>query len=433
LANNVPDIVYSLDGEGKIVTVNSQAFERYGYTEQNSRGKPFLTFIHPEDREIVLQSFLNAMQEQRKFTHGLQFRIVAGDGASYWFELNSQARFDTAGRYLGEDGVLRDISERKRVEQALQKKETEYQTLVQNLMVGIVVHDPSTAILFSNAAASNLLGLTKEQLQGKSAMDPDWRFLRDDGTNMPLSEYPVNRVLSSGKEIYNFVAGISRRDKDKPVWVLCVAYPVYDMQDQLLQIVVTFSDITDRKQAEQDLRRSNDRYEQIVNTVPVMLYDYILRPDGVSDFLYVSPKMCREILELDSEAVLADMDLFWNMAHPQDISRLHQEDVMANLEGKLFYSEFRMIMPSGKMKWVSLNSKPRSVSPGEPAVWSGFLQDITERKEAEEALLKKMDELERFQRLTVGRELRMIELKKEVNHLLQQTGQQEKYRIVDEK
>ena len=121
LTNNIPDIIYSLDGEGNIVTVNSPAFEHYGYTEQDSKGKPFLNFVHPEDREIVIGSFLKALEEQRKFTQGLQFRIVAENGFSYWFELNSQARFDSQGQYTGEEGVLRDITERKQVEEKIRQ------------------------------------------------------------------------------------------------------------------------------------------------------------------------------------------------------------------------------------------------------------------------------------------------------------------------
>jgi PAS domain S-box-containing protein len=131
LANNIPDIIYSLDGEGNIVTVNSSAFERYGYTEQDAKGKPFLNFIHPEDREIVIGSFLNALTEQRKFTHGLQFRIVAANGTSYWFELNSQAHFDSLQRYTGEEGVLRDITERKRAETQINQLNAELEQRVE--------------------------------------------------------------------------------------------------------------------------------------------------------------------------------------------------------------------------------------------------------------------------------------------------------------
>jgi PAS domain S-box-containing protein len=142
LANNVPDIVYSLDGAGNIVTVNSSSFERYGYSEQESRGKPFLAFIHPEDRNIVLGSFLEALEERRILTHGLQFRIVAADGSIHWFELNSRAKFDTDGSFLGEDGVLRDITARVQAEaqreaahEALQQKNAKLERF-QRLTVG---------------------------------------------------------------------------------------------------------------------------------------------------------------------------------------------------------------------------------------------------------------------------------------------------------
>jgi PAS domain S-box-containing protein len=131
LTNNVPDIIYSLDGEGNIVTVNSPAFERYGYTEQDAKGKTFLGFVHPEDREIVIGSFLKALEEQRKFTHGLQFRIVAENGVSYWFELNAQARFDGNARYNGEDGVLRDITERKQIEEKIRQLNAELEQRVE--------------------------------------------------------------------------------------------------------------------------------------------------------------------------------------------------------------------------------------------------------------------------------------------------------------
>jgi PAS domain S-box-containing protein len=117
LANNIPDIIYSLDSNGNVLTVNSLAFERYGYSEQDSIGKPFIDFIHPEDREFVMRSFFKIKEEQRKITTGLQFRIVAKNGFSYWLELNSRARFDDHGHYRGGDGVLRDITERMRTEQ----------------------------------------------------------------------------------------------------------------------------------------------------------------------------------------------------------------------------------------------------------------------------------------------------------------------------
>lgn len=136
-------------------------------------------------------------------------------------------------------------------------------------------------------------------------------------------------------------------------------------------------------QTAKELDQSKQRYERMANTVPVMLYDSMLSPSGTSIFLYVAPQPCREILELDPEALLADMSLVWNLIHPDDLDRFQEEDLAANREGKSFTSEVRIITPSGRLKWLLVSSKPNPVEPGEAVVWSGFLKDITARKEAE--------------------------------------------------
>ena len=116
LADSIPDILYSLDGMGNVAMINGPSLARYGYRGQAIKGQPFLGVVHPDDCPTLIQSFLGALAERREVTAGLQFRIVASDGASHWFELHARARFDGAGNYLGEDGVLRDISDRKRAE-----------------------------------------------------------------------------------------------------------------------------------------------------------------------------------------------------------------------------------------------------------------------------------------------------------------------------
>lgn len=137
---------------------------------------------------------------------------------------------------------------------------------------------------------------------------------------------------------------------------------------------------------ERALLESQQRYERMANTMPVMLYDSFIASDRTSRFLYVAPGPCREILQLDPDALLKDMSLVWDIVHPDDLARFHQEDVVANKAGKEFLSEVRIITPSGHLKWLLVNSKPNPSEPGEPVVWSGYLQDITARKQAEQRL-----------------------------------------------
>ncbi len=166
---------------------------------------------------------------------------------------------DEIGDLIG--GFNRLLETLGKREKALTESEEKYRSLLNNLSSGVVVHNPDTSILLSNAAATVLLGLTEDQLWGRTAMDPDWCFLQENGTLMPLTDYPVNRVIASGEGLRNQVVGVQRPHHAEPNWVLCNAYPMHDEEGKILQVVVTFTDITERKQAEARLQLSASVFE----------------------------------------------------------------------------------------------------------------------------------------------------------------------------
>jgi PAS domain S-box-containing protein len=144
------------------------------------------------------------------------------------------------------------IEERNQVAAALRDSEEKNRTLVHNLSSGLVVHAPDSSILFSNPMASTLLGLTSDQMSGKAATDASWCFIRENGTVMPREEYPVNRVLLSGGRLTNHVVGVCHPDRGDTVWVQCNAYPVIGADGKTVRVVVTFTDITQLRHAEEE-------------------------------------------------------------------------------------------------------------------------------------------------------------------------------------
>jgi len=114
-----------------------------------------------------------------------------------------------------------------------------------------------------------------------------------------------------------------------------------------------------------------------------MLYEYVRKPDGSSEFLFVGSK-CRELLELKENDLLADAGLFWELVLAEDLQRLKSEDASANKEGISFLTEVRIQTNSGCLKWIELSARPNSAAAGEIVVWSGYMLDITERKKMEE-------------------------------------------------
>ena len=189
-----------------------------------------------------------------------EITITTADGSPRIWKFDSALLTDLADSKQLIISMAMDITEQKRVEASLIDSEVKYRHLIDNLHTGIVVHAPDTSIVLCNSTACSLLGLTLEQMLGKTANDPNWCFFREDGTEIPLEEYPVNQVLSTGLPLINYVIGINRSDRTQ-VWVLLNAFPEFDTKHQIKQIAISFIDITDRKANEIAIAKAKEQAE----------------------------------------------------------------------------------------------------------------------------------------------------------------------------
>ena len=194
-----------------------------------------------------------------------------------------------------------DVTERKQSENELRKSEAKYRSLLDNLSSGVVVHNPDTSIALCNAASATLLGLTENQMLGKMAMVPGWCFLQEDGAPLPLKKYPVNQVIASGKKLQNQVVGVPHTARSEPVWVLCNAYPMFDEEGKIVQVVVTFTDITERKEAESELEKYRKHLEEIVASR--------------TSELYLANQSLTQAKEMAEAANIAKTSFLANMSH----------------------------------------------------------------------------------------------------------------------
>jgi PAS domain S-box-containing protein len=134
----------------------------------------------------------------------------------------------------------------------LRQSEERHRSFIHKIQAAVVVHDADTRIIACNSKAQELLGLTEYQMLGKTAIDPDWKFLNADGERMSLKEYPVNQVLATRQPLRDLITGIYSPNKVEQVWVLVYADPVLDYKGNIQQVIVTFMDITEHKRAEEE-------------------------------------------------------------------------------------------------------------------------------------------------------------------------------------
>ncbi|MGB7645508.1 MAG: PAS domain-containing protein [Pseudomonas fluorescens] len=259
--NSMGDAVIATDAAGLITHMNPAAERLTAWPQADALGQPLsevFRIISAETRLPAVNPVQRVMERGEVVGLANHTALLARDGRDYQIADSAAPIRDASSAIVGVVLVFSDVTEKYRDELALKESEQQYRSLLENLSSGVVVHGPDTAILLSNAMAASLLGLTPDQMSGKTASDPDWCFLQDDGKSMPLDNYPVNLVLASGVPLKNHVVGVRHPERAEPTWLICNAYLTRDHEGKIHQAVVTFTDITELKQAEDRVRASEE-------------------------------------------------------------------------------------------------------------------------------------------------------------------------------
>ena len=148
------------------------------------------------------------------------------------------------------------LEKQVKAEEALRESDKKHRGFLENLNAGVVVHAPDTTVLYCNSMALQILGLTMDQMIGKTAMDPQWTFVSEDGTALTLEDYPVALTLRTGSDLNNYVIGILHPERSDVTWVVCNSYQARDTDNKLDHVVISFFDISKRKRAEVALAKN---------------------------------------------------------------------------------------------------------------------------------------------------------------------------------
>jgi PAS domain S-box-containing protein len=155
-----------------------------------------------------------------------------------------------------------DITERKQTEEDLRVSEQRYRSLFEGVSGGVVSQDQNGVIIDANNVACELLGLTRDQMCGRTSFDPKWHAIKEDGSPFPGNEHPSMVALQSGKPVKNVVMGVFHPIEDAYRWIQINAEPRRDPETgQVNGVVTTFLDITHHKKIEERLKESQTKLE----------------------------------------------------------------------------------------------------------------------------------------------------------------------------
>ncbi len=268
---------------------------------------------------------------------------------------------------------------------------------------GIVIHAPDTSIIQSNDRASEILGLSHDQLKGKIAIDPNWKFVKLDNSPLPITEYPVNRISTSKAGMKNQLLGLFRPDKDDIVWVMVNGSPLLSNTGDIIEIAISFVDITGQKQIEEGILTAQlglEKSQKKLSDLNVTLNQaQELTHVGSWSFNLATQKIewsdeMFRIWGFDSKKGAPDFDELVNRIHPDDQDLFSSSVDKAARLGTPYDFEHRICLPNEAQKVIRAICHPILRDSGEVVGLGGISQDITDSKIAEGGIKKSLEEKE---------------------------------------
>jgi PAS domain S-box-containing protein len=254
----IPDLMLEVGLDGTIYNYHSHRKDSFMDSTDRLVGKKISEVLPADAANLAFSAIQEAAENG--FSTGRQY-TVEKKGELRWYELSIAPMRETVDNEIHFICLSRDITKVKLVDDELAKSEERYRGLLDNLDAGIVVHATDTSVIMSNNKASELLGLSTEQILGKKAIDPIWNYLNDDNSIIDIEKHPINLILKTKKAVKNFTLGINHPNSDKIVWVLVNGFPVLDHKNEIIEIVISFIDITVRKLMEVELLKSTEQAE----------------------------------------------------------------------------------------------------------------------------------------------------------------------------
>ena len=295
------------------------------------------------------------------------YRLKKKDGSEIWVEDHGWYNTDEKGNIIFHEGILRDITERKRADETLRESEKRHRSIIQTAMDGFWLLDMQGQILEVNESYCRISGYTEQELLTMNIFDLETYESAEDVRDR------IQMIAAEGES--RFEAHHRRKNGS----IFDIEASVQYLPDEGGHLVAFMHDITERKKAEVALKKSEKLFQTLAESSPVGIFK--TRNDGYTT--YVNPKWS-QLSGLSFEEALGDGWL--NAVHPDDKEITNNGWQSATKDLRPSYSEYRFLRPDKTITWVIGQAIPEMNAENEIIGYIGTITDITERKQAEFAL-----------------------------------------------
>ncbi|WP_017655135.1 PAS domain S-box protein [Fortiea contorta] len=374
LVESQSELVFRFDLKGKVNFANLAASRALGLSIDQLRDQSVFEFVHRDDLPYVIASINNLASSPQALKTG-ERRILTVNGVR-WFEWNLTAIENNTQEVVEFQAVGRDVTERKEIESALRQSEEKFRNFAETIHAVIWMVNPNTFhTSYVSPAYEEIWQRPCEDLLERpqawiEAVHPEDRHL--------IKVTQLEQQLDNGFTQVEY--RIVRPDGSiRWIWDRC--FSIHNEQGEVYCYGGIAEDITERKQAEDSLRQSEERLSLALDSAGMGIWDWNL----LSHEVVWIPDM-ESVCGLPNSSVCSSVGDFVHLIHPEDQEYLSQMITRSVEKGVEYAVEFRVIWPDGSIHWLSSRGQVHYDEFGQPLRMIGTTREITERKQAEQKI-----------------------------------------------
>ncbi|MHB8085762.1 MAG: PAS domain S-box protein, partial [Dehalococcoidia bacterium] len=355
--------------DGKITFTNRRPPGGLGYTRDELFAMPFLDIIHPDDRPMVAEKY--ACRLRGETVEDYTFRVVNKEGKPLWVEVRA-VMIEWEGKPATLNFVS-NITERKLAQNALQESEEKYRSILEKMNEVYYEINQQGVFTFFNDALCRLLGYSREellQIDYKAYVAPEEQektyavFADVWVTKNPRYWQPLTLIKKDGTKVY----------------VEDSVYPILNAQGEVVGLHGVKRDVTGRRESEEALRLSEEKYRNILEEMDEVYYEADLK----GNYLFFNDALCRQLGYTREE--LREMN-YKQYIPPEDISKVRETFIEIYRTGRpVLWLPLTNIRKDGSRVYVEDSVYPIKNSQGEVTGFRGLSRDVTEQRKAQEQL-----------------------------------------------
>jgi PAS domain S-box-containing protein len=339
----------------------------------------WLERIHPQDRTRVKGGILKAIRQGDEYWQD-QYRFIHGNGTYRRMIDRGFILRDQAGVGTRMIGAMEDITEVYSAQEALEKERALLHAVINQMPAAVWIGEaPSGKVRMTNTRALTIMDQPVKPAE-TIADYPRYRIFHPDGRPYAVEDYPTAKALASG-EVIDSQEMIARRKDGSSASLQTSAAPICDSNGRIVNTVTVAIDVTELRRAQEELRKSEERYRTLFENAPVGIVE--VNPES-RKIMRANPMFCEMLGYSEEELQSRTVP---EITHPEDIDP-DQTDANAALNGprNQFRKEKRYLRKDGSSMWAETAVNAARIPTSGPPFFIAVVSDISERKKTEQAL-----------------------------------------------